>query len=571
MRINPAFFVVLFSLLAAVASANAAPIEARVPATGDKTPDEIDWETLEDSAPITTSEVLNARIDAAKRLAKRAAKAPKPEETAARFDALGSKYLMDAQVRRVLAECIGVCDSPETQKMLAKEMQSGQPFAQIFRLRAARDCEPGIVDEAALKLLSSKDAGVRREALDLLVRHKHAPALKSFEAILRSGKDTEMMGPAVEAISALHKNGEGWEAWEAQLSTYAASPNEDLRRSALSVLAAKQDAARLPIFLEALQHEDWATRAIALSWLVRSQSKEGVTAIIERYQTEPPDSRMAADCGDTLRKMTGQPLGDDPVAWSTWWASVKSEFKFPKAKGPKTDSVKRPDLASGTQAPQFYGIEVRSQRVIFVVDVSGSMKESMVGAEYEGQPRIDAARAELAKIFEALTPNTLFNIITFSDSVTPWLDAVDESEAVGTGNKGGARKGPSTGPSTGPKKPDTRDEKTRARDAEKQKAADELLRKKATEYVGRLNADGGTNIHDALEEAFRDESVDTIFFLSDGMPSSGKEVDPQVIRDVIQRWNGTRRLKINCIAIGQELPLLKWIAGDSGGEYKYFP
>ncbi len=567
MRIHSAFIVVLFLIHAKAATVCAAPIEANAPATAEKTPDEVDWETLEDSAPITTSEVLNARIDAAKRLAKRAAKAPKPEEAAVRFDELGSKYLTEAQLRRVLAECIGICDSPATQKMLAKEMPSGQPFAQIFRLRAARDCAPGIVDDAALKQLSNKDAGVRREALDLLVRHKHAPALKSFEAILKSGKDTVLLGPSVEAISALHKNGEGWEAWEAQLFTYAASPNDDLRRTAMSVLATKQDAARLPIYLQGLQHPDWATRAIALSWLVRSNSKEAVTAIIERYQTEPPESRMAADCGDTLRKMTGQPLQDDPQAWNTWWTNVKSTFEFPKSKGPKTSSTKRPEAVSGTQAPQFYGIEVRSQRVIFVVDVSGSMKEPMVGADYEGEPRIDAARAELAKIFEALTPNTLFNIITFSDSVVPWLDGVDDSEEVGTGNKGGARKGPATGP----KKPDTRDEKTRARDAEKQKAADELLRKKATEYVGRLNADGGTNIHDALEEAFRDESVDTIFFLSDGMPSSGKEVDPQVIRDVIQRWNGSRRLKINCIAIGMELPLLKWIAGDSGGEYKYFP
>jgi hypothetical protein len=202
-----------------------------------------------------------------------------------------------------------------------------------------------------------------------------------------------------------------------------------------------------------------------------------------------------------------------------------------------------------------------------VMDVSGSMKEPMGGKEHQGEPRIEAARAELTKIILALPPGTLFNIITFNDSVVPWLDSVEEAAEVATGGKGGQRKGPSTGP----KKPDARDDKTKARDAEKQKAADDLLRKKATEYIARLTADSGTNIHDAFEVAFEDQGIDTIFFLSDGIPSTGKEVDPVEIRAVIQRWNESRRLKIHCIAIGQELPLLKWIAADAGGEYKYFP
>ncbi|MBL8861081.1 MAG: VWA domain-containing protein [Planctomycetes bacterium] len=543
------------------ASGSPTAAAAAVPAT-QQSPDQRDWETLESS-----SAPLQARADAAKLLAARAKKGPEPAKAAARFDALGAKFATDAQLRRILAECIATCDSPDTQKMLARSMGSGQSFEKLFRLRAARGCAPGVVDEAVLKLLADKDGAVRREALDVLVHHKHMPAVKVLESVLKSGKDEALLGPAIDAVSQLVGQGEGWSAWETQLLGHARATHDEMRRAALSVLARAQDPARLELFLDTLKHDDWSSRAIALSWLVRSNSKEAVAAIIERFQAEPPGSRLAADCGDTLRKMTGQPLGDDPQAWATWWGNVRATFEFPKATGPRTPGAKRPVAHSGTEAPQFYGIEIRSKRVVFVIDVSGSMEASMGGSEYQGASRMEAARRELVKIIEALPPGSLFNIISFSDAVVPWLDHVEAAADVASGGKGGARKGPSTGP----KKEDTRDEKAKARDAQKQKEADELLRKKATEYVNRLNARGGTNIHDAFEAAFEDPYVDTIFFLSDGIPSTGKEVDPVAIRDVVKRWNETRRLKINCVAIGIELPLLSWIAEDAGGEYKFFP
>ncbi len=561
MQVHSAVFITALVSLATFTT-NPTIHAASAPSAYEQTQEEREWETLESVAA-----VLQSLVDAARELASRAAKAPEPEKAAARFDVLGSKFATDAQLRRVLAGCIGKCDSPETQKMLAKSMLTGQTFEKLFRLRAAYECAPGVVTESALKLLGDKEVVVRREALTVLVRHKHAPVLKNLESLLKAGKDEEMLAPAVDAMSVLIGTGEGWSAWETQLLAYAVSPDADLRRASLAVLARKQDAARLQLFIDTLQHPDWSSRAIALAWLARSNSKEAVAKILELFRAEPYGSRLAADCGDTLRRMTNQPLDDDPAAWTTWWNNVQSTFEFPKATGPKTGGVKRPEASSGTQAPQYYGIEVRSQRIVFVIDVSGSMKEAMVGAEDQGTPRIDVARRELTKIIEALQPAARFNVISSSDSVVPWLDGVDESADVGTGGKGGAKKGPATGP----RKKDERDEKTRARDAEKQKEADDLLRKKAAEYVSRLNADGGTNIHDALEEAFADPSVDTIFFLSDGMPSAGREVDAAAIRRAVKGWNDTRRLKINSIALGMDLPLLKWIAEDSGGEYKYLP
>jgi hypothetical protein len=564
MRVLP-IGLLLLSLCAAWPAA-ATPVRPAPAAAPVQDKDQKDWDLLESS-----SAPLQQRIDTARILAARARKGGEPAKTAERLDALGAKFSTDAQLRGVLSECVAQCDSPETQKLLARLIGTGQPFEKRFRLRAARGCAPGPVDEAALRLLTDKDEGVRAEALALVVAHKHTPAVKSLEALLKAGRDEALLGPSVAAISELLEGSAEWDAWQAQLLELGRASNDGVRRAALSVLARDEDAARLPLFLDVLRHPDWSSRAIALAWLARSQSKEAVSAIIERFQAEAPGSRLAADCGDTLRRMTGQPLPDDPQAWATWWSNVRATFEFPRASGPRTGGAKRPPPQSGTKAPEFYGIEIQSQRVVFVIDVSGSMTTEVAGAKDRGLPRIEVAKRELANIVDALPPGSLFNIIAFNDTLTPWLPGVDASAEVATGGLGGQRKGPSTGQPAGPRKDERKDDKARARDAEKQKKADELLRGKAKDFVTRLAAQSGTNIYDALELAFQDPSVDTIFFLSDGIPSTGAETDPAAIREAVRRWNESRRLKINCVAVGTELPLLKWLAQDSGGEYKFFP
>ena len=90
---------------------------------------------------------------------------------------------------------------------------------------------------------------------------------------------------------------------------------------------------------------------------------------------------------------------------------------------------------------------------------------------------------------------------------------------------------------------------------------------KALRYVDKLEANGGTNLFDALELAFKDVDVDTIFVLSDGEPTAGSVRDPGSIRRLVASWNEQRQIRIHCIAIGGTLKLLEALAADSGGEY----
>jgi len=88
-------------------------------------------------------------------------------------------------------------------------------------------------------------------------------------------------------------------------------------------------------------------------------------------------------------------------------------------------------------------------------------------------------------------------------------------------------------------------------------------------WVDGLKIGGSTNIFDALELAFHDPEVDTIYLLSDGQPSSGAIVNMDALADEVRRWNHSRQIVIHCISIGEESPLFKRLAAESGGQYRF--
>jgi hypothetical protein len=128
-----------------------------------------------------------------------------------------------------------------------------------------------------------------------------------------------------------------------------------------------------------------------------------------------------------------------------------------------------------------------------------------------------------------------FNIIGFHDGVYPWLDSLAVCVSP------------------------------------KYKKRPELLRSDATEQVRKLVVGGSTNIYDAFARAFEDPDVDTICFMTDGTPTIGTETEAIAIREELQRWNRSRRVRIHCIAVGEDNSLPKWIAQDHQGVHTFLP
>ena len=124
----------------------------------------------------------------------------------------------------------------------------------------------------------------------------------------------------------------------------------------------------------------------------------------------------------------------------------------------------------------------------------------------------------MKKSLAGLPDGSTFDVIAFSSDVRPWK-----------------------------KEPQMRSTKT---------AAEALL------WVEKMPADGGTNIGDALETAFKmmgaglqkdrteAPAYDTVFFMTDGKPTVGKVTDTRQILGTVRRVNEGRKVRIHVVGMG---------------------
>lgn len=526
--------------------------------------DKSDWDILDrKSAPPPQ------RRAAAKSIAERAKQGGTCEKIVQPMLAIALAADTYPEVKLGILEALKKCDCDGVQKLVAKKIGQGNAAERSWLLQLAGALPGPEIDRAVLdKGLTDEKPENRVDAAAVLAQHKAPEARAAFEAILRARKDTALLGPIVMQLAKILDGSADWANFEDQMLGYVTDKNDDVRRAALAAIAKGRNPARLDLFTEQLSSPDWSTRAIALDYLEKSRTRQGLGAILAQLANEPGGTRLNAEIVSALIRLTGMNFADRAADWAEWWKNNRETFEFPTpSPGPRTGGPARQE--NETRVVQFYGIEVESKRVCFVVDISGSMQEAMKEGDDAGMSRLELAKRELGKIVDGLDPGTLFNIITFSSDVDSWLDSVEDLPKGIGGKKPEDKHAPATGGVSAPaEKP--KDAAQVAKEAEAQKKFDEALRAKAHKYVEKLAANGGTNIHDALEMAFADPKVDTIFFLTDGQPSFGREVDPVRIREIVKRWNETRHIKISAISIGEDMDLLKWLAQDSGGEHRHF-
>lgn len=266
--------------------------------------------------------------------------------------------------------------------------------------------------------------------------------------------------------------------------------------------------------------EDYIVRAEAIRQLAERRDLRSVRVLIARLDEE--NGRLRADIRDALESLTGRDYGMNAKVWLKFWESEKESFQPPtseqRVKAQEERAVKQKADAGGS-AVAFYGIDIVSNRFALIIDTSGSM----AAKAYTGPTRIEVAKTQIAKTLDRLRDGVLFNLIPFDASARPM-----EEELIELND-------------------DTRED--------------------SRKFAAALRASGGTNIHDALELAFEDVRVDTIYLMSDGAPSVGAIIDPSELRDEVARWNSVRGITIHCIAVGQDHALLKGLAEDSSGKY----
>ena len=430
-------------------------------------------------------------------------------------------FITPMELRLALADMLISLGDEKLNSSLGKKVGKGKTHEKLFYLRAARGLDDPKLTKSIGRMLKDKEFSVAIAAAEALAARKDEAAQKDLESALKKAKDPLMVSACVLALDGILK---GDEEWEAELLEHVNGEDAVVRNAALGAVAARGEQ-HIELLYSALMHSDWSTRLEALKLLEEARVPESVGKIVAQMKSE--EGRMVHEFADTLFDLTGQPFRTRWGNWEAWWDKEGADFKpISKSELRKRRKEEEERRLRQVTAVKFFGIRIISHRVIFIIDVSGSMNE-VTRAEYvgdQGEARITVAQRELKKCIDGLDPKALFNILTFSGGVDPWLeDGVEDS---------GAR---------------SRDE--------------------AKEFVDRLGAMGGTNLYGALQHAFEDPDVDTIFVLSDGEPSTGDVIDPFEIRAHVKRWNAERDIEINSIAVGGSFQILEWLAEDSGGTH----
>jgi hypothetical protein len=408
------------------------------------------------------------------------------------------------------------------------------------------DSAQWLADEILLSRKQAKKTRLRAGAAEALGGMGQAFAYIPLSALLED-KDPELRMAAIAALGRLKEPRACRD-----LSLMAASEDGSVALAALDALVSigsgpgAQDAV-----LAAMQHADWRVRARAIAAVYDLRLKAGIRPLIERLAVEP--GRLAGDAYQMLKSITLRDFGDTAAEWQKWWDRSESSWELPDFE--KVAAAREAERKSGTRyttgKKEFLGVATRSENILFVIDVSGSMEVPFAdterlkssGRQYSSFQRLQIVKEELLQTIAELPESTGFNIIAFASDVKVWKKEPVRANVL---NKSAAsdwvsRLKPLGGQSAG------------------FKAQAGLSREAANE--------GQTNTHLALMTALGEppeskggqgfvtaapkNPLDTIFFLTDGEPTVGKSVDMREIRGEVRRVNGFRGVQIHVIYVGE--------------------
>ncbi len=390
--------------------------------------------------------------------------------------------------------------------------------------------------------LTHAEADVRLGAADALVSAKLPAAVEALAACATKETDERV---AVRVLDAL----------TATLGTAGENVPAPARSAAL-------DAA-----LGVLERLDWRAQLAACDTLAVARSARSVPvliAILERYHGRggPPVGSKASNlvpvrAHEVLRDLTGAVFGaEHPEQWTAWWESAAKAFVVAESK-PLANTVV--DGSAATSTAKFFGVPVTGTRVVFVIDISGSMNfpfasrvetttRAAAAAAGPRERKWDAAVRELQRALGALPAESSFNAVYFSYRADAWKAKVVPATAAS--------------------------------------------RKTFLADLAKRRPDGGTNVWAALQLALGmrtlgygdplGNDIDEVFFLSDGAPSVGDVIDPRQILELVRAANQVNRVRINTIFIGSEddeqgqrgapafgmngVELMRRLAAENGGK-----
>jgi len=419
-------------------------------------------------------------------------------------------------------------------KMASTKSASGK--SALAEKLVAIDAE---LDELDARLAAKELESAR--TLDAIGALKSAGAVEWYaRSGLRQAKEPLLRGTMAMAVARSKEAGP-----DALIAALGASTKPEMAIPLLQALARHAASERaVPALVEFLGNRDWAVRVAAAFALAKTARPEGVEPVLVALRSAEPRSREQRELAAALTRYTGQNHGAFPDIWWKWWEAEKLNVlagRVPLGKGARHAEAKDDQ---GT----FYGIPQVEERIIYVVDISGSMAVSMsnprwidgeaVPARDDEDSRYDAALRELLRAIRKLRPRTTFGVVLYSSRVRPLTDAMLPASPANVAR------------------------------IEKELA-----------YTGPA---GSTNIYAALDFALRLAGVhrhmtggkqvaDAIYLLSDGAPTDakGRTEDPERTLVAVREWNALGKIAIHTVGIGHQHSrgFLEALAEQNGGRY----
>jgi HEAT repeat protein len=400
---------------------------------------------------------------------------------------------------RLVLGVIAVSGHPKSESVLSGEVAKANSTAgQLALLRICRGRNVSSGPKIALRLLTAKDQEVQIAALEVLAAHRVADAANRsrYERFLAS-KQWKLQVLAVDLLS-LYRDPKLLGKLTPLLLD---SPSKPVK---LAVVAALLELGTLDV----------------IPPLIQALDKNA--------------GRVQDDIADALARLTGVDLGPNAAQWESWWGNNKDSAEIRRRSSEEFQALKGAALKEqeGQRTALYHGLRVLSDRCAFLIDSSESMAEPY---EPKGEPqaddgdekgktvvkkpgkgkdannnkksslqtKLDVAKRELLKVLKQLPDGIQVNVVRFHTEAVGWKPELE--------TLGGA------------------------------------ARKDLDGFVNAAKAEGQTNVFDAIETAFADPDVDTVFLLSDGAPTHGRFVLPPEILAEIGHLNRFRKVKINTI------------------------
>jgi HEAT repeat protein len=417
------------------------------------------------------------------------------------------------------------------------------------------------------ELPKMKNQARRSQLIAVLGRSRRAEAVPVLREIALTDKSADA---AVRAEIARAFGAIGERAVADVLGPLAADKDALVRMAAADSIGVLKLSELGPTLVPLLRDGSWQVQVAAVQSAGKVRIAEAIEPLIEHLRKP---GRLKEESAEALFRITTFDFGADADQWATQWKRLQALNWRPPTEEELAKALaarKKSDTFYGKKEERttFGGITTTSVRILFIIDVSGSMEDRVIETEkfqgYENYQTLTIVKAELAKTIDGLASNVEFNIISFATALKPFkrflvpANIVTKAEA-----KDWVRRLQPIGGS----------------DAQEMAAAGlgasaNLAAGKTNTFLALMSAfgmesdkdDGPTTPTGGAQLA--KNKLDTVFFLSDGRPSTGKLVDTNEILKEVRKLNETFRMVFHAIAIGEfQKEFMKSLAEQNGGVF----